>query len=338
MDNQSHRLREIVNQMHGHRIAVVGDFMLDEYVWGRVARISPEAPVPVVQVMEESHTLGGAGNVLMNIIALDARPVGFGIVGSDAAGRRVLETMAKNHLDGSAHILVDESRPTTVKTRVVAHSQHVVRVDRERPAPLEAGIQEKILKTLEAEISELDAITVSDYGKGMVTRKFIEGILPLCRSAGVPMLLDPKVTELSGLGPITAITPNEREAERLSRVPITDKASVEAAGAALLSDTGAEHILITRGERGMALFSSAGPPAHLPTRARQVYDVTGAGDTVVAVLALALAGGASMLEAAELANLGAGIVVGRVGTATASREDLLSALEGRWPSDKEDRP
>lgn len=332
MEMDRARFEEIINSMHKHRIAVLGDLMLDEYIWGRVTRISPEAPVPVVQVERESDSLGGAGNVLMNVIALEATPVGFGVVGADAAGRRVLDALVKGHLESSTHVFVDESRPTTVKTRVVAHSQHVVRVDREHPAPLTGDFQRKMLDRLQSEIGRLDAVTVSDYGKGVISREFLGEIVRICVKANVPLLLDPKFIDLDGIGPVTVITPNEREAERLSRIPITDQTSLEAAGAELLKTTGARHILITRGERGMALFTAGGAPAYLSTWARQVFDVTGAGDTVIAILATATAAGASMFEAAQLANMGAGIVVGRVGTATVSRKDLLSALDGRWPT------
>jgi D-beta-D-heptose 7-phosphate kinase/D-beta-D-heptose 1-phosphate adenosyltransferase len=326
------RLEEIVSGLYSQHIAVVGDFMLDQYVWGQVARISPEAPVPVVQVVEESFTPGGAGNVLMNIIALGGNPIGFGIVGKDAAGQRILETLEKNHLNGSAHVLVDASRPTTVKTRVVAHNQHVVRIDKELLTPVDEVLHRRMLDSLESEMPRFDAVIVSDYNKGVITRNFFDEVVKSCLGANVPILLDPKVLDLRAVGPIMAITPNDREAERLSGIPISDLESVDKAGRALLAYSGAKHILITRGERGMALFSSTQAPVHLPTRARQVYDITGAGDTVVAILAMAVGAGASMIEAAQLANLGAGIVVGRVGTATVSREELLLAVRGEWPS------
>ncbi len=325
------RAKQVVERFKGARIAVLGDLMLDHYVWGNVSRISPEAPVPIVEVTGESEMLGGAGNVAMNICALGGLPQVFGVVGDDKAGRRVVELLERASALGGRHVLVDRNRRTTVKQRVVAHSQHVVRVDTESRAPVERGVRAELLGRLREEMPHLAALVVSDYNKGMLARDFFDQVAEQCRASHVPCFLDPKAFDLRGIGPITAVTPNEREAEAISGIRITDLATAEAAGDAILTTTGARHVLVTRGEHGMALFATDSPPFHLPTQARQVFDVTGAGDTVVAVLALSVAAGATMPEAAQLANLAAGIVVGRVGTATVSAEELIQALDGNWP-------
>jgi rfaE bifunctional protein kinase chain/domain len=329
--------KQVVKRFEGVRVAILGDVMLDHYVWGRVNRISPEAPVPIVEVTRESEALGGAGNVAMNVSALGGYPQVLGVVGDDEAGRRIVELLRKAAPHGVHHVLLDRTRPSTLKRRVVAHNQHVVRVDRESRAPVDEALRTEMLERLQGEMAHLGALIVSDYNKGVLSRDFFDRVAALCRASNVPCFLDPKAFDLQGIGPVTAITPNEREAEAISSMKISDNATAEKAGAAILARTGAQHIVVTRGEHGMALFSSNRPPFHLPTQARQVFDVTGAGDTVVAVLAMAVAAGASMTEAAQLANLAAGIVVGRVGTATVSCMELDQALEGNWP-DPDDAP
>ncbi len=325
------RGKEVLDRFEGIRIAILGDLMLDHYVWGYVSRISPEAPVPIVEVTGESEALGGAGNVAMNVHALGGNPQVWGVVGDDKAGRRIVELLGEISADSALHVLVDRSRPSTMKQRVVAHSQHVVRVDTESRAPVEGPLKAELLKRLGNGLPTVAALVVSDYNKGLLAREFFDAVSARCHEGRVPCFLDPKAFDLRGIGPVTAITPNEREAEAISGIKIVDREAADKAGQAILSATGAQHVLVTRGEHGMALFSAGKPPLHLPTQARQVFDVTGAGDTVVAVLAMAAATGASMAEAAQLANLAAGVVVGRVGTATVSREELSQALDGNWP-------
>ncbi len=334
---RTEQLIEIISRFGGSRIGVLGDFMLDEYVWGYVTHISPEAPVPVVEAVGESFTLGGAGNALMNVQALKGNPVAFGIVGDDEAADKIVEILGNKTFVGGKYVFADNTRPTTVKKRVIAQSQHVVRVDKESRSPIGEGLQRKILESLHSEVSQLDALIVSDYNKGVVTRQSFDEVFRPCCAARVPVFLDPKAFDLRAVGPVMAITPNEREAERLSGISIHDLETIEKAGRAILDLTGAKHILITRGEQGMALFSATESPVHLPTQARQVYDVTGAGDTVVAVLAMAVVAGASMAEAAQLANLAAGIAVGKVGTATVTPGELIAALDGNWPVDMQGR-
>lgn len=327
------RLAHVVQNFAGRRIAILGDMMLDEYTWGHVTRISPEAPVPVLEVVEESYVLGGAGNVLTNVKALGGHPLAFGVAGDDDPGRKLLDAIAIDGWGGRHHVLVDPSRPTTVKRRIVAHNQHVVRVDRESRRAISESLRKALLDRLSIELPQVEVLVVSDYAKGVLTREFFDRVLRLALAANVPLLLDPKAFDLRQIGPVMAVTPNEREAEKFSGISIHDRTTVEDAGRMMIDQTGAKHVLITRGEHGMALFSRSGDPVHLPTRARQVYDVTGAGDTAIAVLSMAVAAGASMPEAARLANLGAGVVVGKVGTATISQDDLLAALAGEWPVD-----
>jgi D-beta-D-heptose 7-phosphate kinase/D-beta-D-heptose 1-phosphate adenosyltransferase len=310
------------------RVGIVGDLMLDEYAWGQVSRISPEAPVPVVEWKSESFVLGGAGNVATNVKCLGGYPLPFGVVGRDDAAQRIIEIMGKT--TRTDYVLSDYTRPTTVKKRIVAHNQQLLRLDRESRAPISSLLTTELLAGFRHEISSLDVVVASDYNKGLLTRQFFDEIAQICLSNHVPLILDPKAFQLRNIGPITVITPNEREAEQFSGIAIRDDQSAENAGRALLSSTGAKNILITRGEHGMTLISDHASPLHLPTEAKQVFDVSGAGDTVAATLALALAAEAGMAEAAQLANLAAGIVVGKVGTASVDRDELTVALQGRW--------
>jgi D-beta-D-heptose 7-phosphate kinase/D-beta-D-heptose 1-phosphate adenosyltransferase len=285
-----------------------------------------------VEFVSESATLGGAGNVVTNITALGGNPSPFGFVGDDAPGRKLMEALRRSCPSASEQMLVDASRPTTVKRRIIAHRQQLLRIDSESRAPISEALHARLLNNLRRALPKLKAIVVSDYNKGAVSRTFFQDVLAAAEETGVPVVLDPKAFDLTDVGPATVITPNEHEAERLSGVSIRNNRGAEEAGERLLAKTGARHILITRGEHGMALFTAGSPPLHMPTQAREVYDVTGAGDTVVAALSLALAGGANVAEAAHLANFAAGVVVGKVGTATVSRPELESALAGVWPT------
>ncbi len=324
------RLKALLERLDAG-VAVVGDWMLDEYWWGSVQRISPEAPVPVVEFLNRTWTLGGAGNVAANVKALGGRPKPFGVVGDDDAGRRVMSALAEMLGSEPDGMMVDPSRPTTCKRRVMAHHQQLLRIDSESRSPLAAALQDRLFERLRESVSAIRAVVVSDYGKGTVTRPLFDRILALALEADVPVALDPKEFDLTGVGPVTVITPNEKEAERFTGIRIRANDGVEEAGRRLLELTGARNILITRGEHGMSLFTPGRPTLHLPAQAREVYDVTGAGDTVAAAIALGLAAGAALKDAAEMANLAAGIVVGKLGTATASPEELASAIDGNWP-------
>lgn len=321
------RVDQLISSFAGRRILVLGDLMLDEFIWGKVRRISPEAPVPVVEVARESYHLGGSGNVAANLSALDGIPVPIGLVGEDFAARRLTELLAQHGIEPSG-LICDRGRPTTVKTRIIAHSQQIVRADRESRAPLSEDRNVALKDAFMKWLPSCAAVVVSDYDKGVVNRRLLSQVLPEAQRAGIPVLLDPKVHHADYYRPITLITPNQREAELLTGLSIEDDGQLEAAGRLLLEKFGCPYALITRGEEGMSLFFQGGSH-HLPTFAREVFDVTGAGDTVIATLALALAAGAAMEESAILANHAAGLVVGKVGTATVNRIELLADFASR---------
>jgi D-beta-D-heptose 7-phosphate kinase/D-beta-D-heptose 1-phosphate adenosyltransferase len=321
------KVEHILNQFTGKIVLILGDLMLDEFIWGKVRRISPEAPVPVVDVIEETYRLGGSGNVAANVHALDGKPISISIVGRDSAGDRVLNLMENSGIETSG--IIRNDRATTLKTRIIAHQQQVVRADREARQPVTSEVVAELAAVFLRQLPHAAAVIVSDYDKGVVNRALLTEILPQARSRSVPVFLDPKVHHADYYQPITMITPNQQEAELLTGLAISDELALEQAGRKLIERFDCEYALITRGEDGMSLFSSsrgAQTPIsqHLPTFAREVFDVTGAGDTVIATLALAHTAGAAMDECAMLANHAAGIVVGKVGTATVSRSELLS--------------
>jgi rfaE bifunctional protein kinase chain/domain len=319
------RAEQLTARFAGRRIVVLGDLMLDEFIWGRVRRISPEAPVPVVEVERQTLVLGGAGNVASNLVALGARPAPLGVVGSDINAERMC---AAFHDIGVASdgIVVDPSRATTLKTRIIAHNQQVVRADRESRAPISTAIEEIIIAHFAGALDAADAVVVSDYNKGLLTPRVLSETLAAGRARNIPVCLDPKMRSFAGYQPVTVITPNHQEAAEAAGLAIEDEASLIEAGRRLLGAMDCRAMLITRGEEGMALFTDGGEVTLIPTVAREVYDVTGAGDTVIATLALALAAGASFAEAAILANHAAGVVVGKVGTATVTRDELLETM------------
>jgi len=315
------RATELLARMAGRRVVVVGDVMIDEWIWGDVSRISPEAPVPVVAVREHTFTLGGAGNVANNLRALGARVTFVGGVGSDGEGDRVRELFAAIDVD-TRGIVVLRDRPTTRKTRVVAHNQQVVRADWESVAPLGADDRARVVDAVRAAVRDADAVVLSDYAKGLFHRDLVEAAL------GAPVVVaDPKPQNIGIFAGVTCIAPNVGEAARASGIAITDDASLERAGRALLAELGCRYVLITRGEHGMSLFGAGGERADVPAVARTVYDVSGAGDTVVAVLTLALAAGIPAESATQLANFAAGAVVEKLGTATAGPAEIVALLE-----------
>ena len=318
---------EIVASMRDVTIVVLGDVMLDEFVWGDVTRISPEAPVPVVDIRRESVHLGGAANVLSNLTSLGAKACVIGVVGNDPAGDRLRTSVREaSPLQAEQHLVVDENRPSTVKTRIIAHSQLVVRADRELRTPVNGHTEERIIKTLKDAIQNADAFVVSDYDKGAVTPRILKEILPLAYEQ-VPVLIDPKLRNMSSYHPATLVTPNHHEALRMTNTEEDSDGGLHRAARLLRETLSCDAVLITRGDRGMILLEGDGEPVYVETAAREVYDVTGAGDTVIATLAAALASGSSILEAANLANHAAGIVVGKVGTATASAEELIASFQ-----------
>lgn len=308
------------------RILVIGDLMLDEFLWGRARRIAPEAPVPVVEIERETLHLGGAGNVAANLASLGASPMIVGVIGSDGTGERLREEIARTGIKDAA-LIVDQSRPTTLKTRIIAHSQHVVRTDREKKNPVDMDIERELAASFLELLSNAEAVIVSDYEKGVITPSLLQFILPAAAEKGIPVCIDPKLKNFELYRPATIVTPNQQEAESVSRIAIESIESLERAGRHLRDMLGGVNILITRGEGGMSLFNGDQAVTHVPTVAREVYDVTGAGDTVAAALTLALACDASTIEAAIVANHAAGIVVGKVGTASATAEEILSSVE-----------
>lgn len=307
--------------MAGRRIAVVGDVMIDEWIWGRVSRISPEAPVPVVAVQDHSFTLGGAGNVANNLRALGAAVAFVGVVGPDAEGERVRALFAEIDCDTAGLIALDD-RPTTRKTRVVAHNQQVVRADWESTVPLREADRARVVAAVRAAVRGADAVVLSDYAKGMLHREIVEAAL-----AAPVVVADPKPENVDLFAGVTCIAPNVAETARASGITIVDDASLELAARTLLARLGCRYVLVTRGEHGMSLFGSDGTTEHIPSVARTVYDVSGAGDTVVAVLTLALAARVPIAAATLLANFAAGAVVEKLGTATATPAEIIALME-----------
>lgn len=318
--------QKIVEQFPSRRIVVLGDMMLDEFIWGEVRRISPEAPVPVVEVKRESWHLGGAGNVVSNLIELRAQAVPVGVLGDDAGGALLRAKFAERGVD-DAGLIVDASRPTTRKTRVVAHNQQMVRADRESRALINTETEDRILAAFTAALDGAHAVVISDYDKGLLTPRVLATAIENAHRAGLFVCLDPKIKHFAHYRRVDLITPNQAEAERAAESEITDEASLLATARAIKARLACRHVLITRGEYGMALLEEEGRLTNIPAVAREVYDVTGAGDTVIATLALALAtGNASLLEAASIANHAAGVVVGKVGTATLTATELVNSI------------
>jgi D-glycero-beta-D-manno-heptose-7-phosphate kinase len=319
-------LRHYIQRFPQASVLVIGDLILDHYVMGRVSRISPEAPVPVVHVESESLRLGGAANVFNNILALGAKADLCGVIGADESGRLLMKELG-NKRSGRGGVVIDHDRPTTRKSRVIAHNQQIVRYDVEGRHELKSLLQRRILRYLESRLRELSCVVVSDYAKGVVTASLMAEITRLAALRQIPVVVDPKVEHFSYYKGVTVITPNHLEATQAAGLHGDGDQAIDQAGATIRQRLGCQSVLITRGERGMSLYEGEGASWHLPTQARQVYDVTGAGDTVIGTLALALSTGASIKDGAILANHAAGIVVGMVGTATVTPEQLSEALE-----------
>ena len=317
----------IIENFSRSRVLVVGDIMADHFIWGKVSRISPEAPVPVVEVRKDSFMLGGCANVLNNIFAMGGRVHLAGVIGTDETGKRLLAEFRSRGVD-TGGIIVEAGRPTTLKTRIVAHGQQVVRFDREDRKPVQAKSVRKILSYIESLRNDLGALVVSDYNKGVVTRPLLEGIRKVIAGRPIFTCVDPKQWDFSLYQGFDIVTPNHYEAGRAAGEEMQNGQDHVLVGMKLLQQYDFKALLMTRGEEGMSLFERDGRMRHtaFPAEAREVFDVTGAGDTVIGVLALSMAAGASFREAAYLANHAAGIAVGKAGTATVTREELKSAL------------
>jgi D-beta-D-heptose 7-phosphate kinase/D-beta-D-heptose 1-phosphate adenosyltransferase len=322
---RSGRLKGLVGRFGGVRVLVVGDLMLDRFVWGRVSRISPEAPVPVVQVAREDARPGGAGNVVSNVEALGGRAAACGIVGRDDAGRGLVDALDRlgATTDG---IVVVKCAVTTQKTRIIAHSQQVVRLDQEeRPAP-DGAAARRVRDYVLSHRGRYDVLVISDYGKGVVSPELLDALADAHRRTPFTWLVDPKRENFAHYRRVSLVKPNREEAAAASGIEIRDAKSLRAAGQRLLERWEAGAVLLSRGDEGMALFKPGGVVEEFPTTAREVFDVTGAGDTVIATCALALGAGGSLEEATVLANHAAGVVVGKVGTATVTAAELRAAL------------
>jgi D-glycero-beta-D-manno-heptose-7-phosphate kinase len=314
-----------VRNFRNKRIIVLGDLMLDRFIWGSVSRISPEAPVPVVEIRKESTCLGGAANVASNIRSLGGMPVPLGVLGEDFEGKRLREEF-KAIGSPIGGLVVDKNRPTSIKTRIIAHHQQVCRTDREDRSAIPAALQARVAEKFRAALSSSDAVIVSDYAKGLITPPLLKRTLPLAKSARKVVCVDPKITDFAVYKPATVITPNTLEAERASGIAVSNTADLLRAGKKILRESGIEHLLVTRGEEGMVLFERGSGVTCIPTVAQEVFDVTGAGDTVISTLALSLVAGLTILQSAVLSNIAAGIVVGKLGTASATPDELISAI------------
>jgi len=321
------RAAELVSEIATRHIVVLGDVMLDEFIWGDVTRVSPEAPVPVVDIRRESTHLGGAANVLANILALGAKASVIGVVGDDSAGERIRSSVRdKNVLHKDGVIILDKSRPTTIKTRIIAQNQMVVRADREHRTPVNRETEDRIISAVKSALETANALVISDYDKGVVTPRILAEVLPAAYGC-MPVLIDPKTRSFNAYRPATLVTPNHHEALRIAGLEGDSEDNLRNAARMIRACLGCDGVVITLGNRGMMLVEGDGDPVYVETAAQEVFDVTGAGDTVIAALGAALAGGASMSEAAVLANHAAGIVVGKLGTATASAREVLDSIQ-----------
>lgn len=328
------RLASYLPKLRDCRVAVVGDLMLDTYIWGRATRLCPEAPVPVVRAESDTTAPGGAANVVRNLVSLGAHAHAFGLVGDDSAGHELLAALGESGADASG-VLVSASRPTTVKTRVLAGNQQVVRIDREETSPVPAALRAQIAERLQRAVrgGQLDAVILEDYAKGVLDRELVADVVATCRQAGVFVTLDPHASNRFEVEGLKLMTPNRAEAFALAgmyyqsgSLPLSGDAPLLAVGRKLRETWGTELLLITLGSKGMALFAGEREPLHIPTQAIEVFDVSGAGDTVMAVFVLALVSGACPADAACLANSAAGVVIAEVGTAAVTPDELQHAL------------
>lgn len=319
------KLNSIINRASGKKILVLGDLMVDEYLWGEVSRLSPEAPVPIVDIAEEQLRFGGAANVANNLIGLQATPILVGVVGRDRMGDVFRGMLQKRNLPADG-IVVAPERPTTVKTRIIGNDQHIARVDKETTGPISSEIQEALFKICVAYMEQIDAVIIQDYNKGVVVPQLVERITGLVNRQGKYITVDPKFENFLTFKNVSVFKPNTKETEEALALRIRSEADVLKAGRSLLEKLHSRAVLITRGAEGMALFEENGEVTFVETRARKVADVSGAGDTVIATLSFALAGGASMKEAVTLSNFAAGVVCEEVGVVPIEQKKLRKAV------------
>ncbi len=314
-------MTDLLNQFSQVKALVIGDLMMDEYLWGKVERISPEAPVPVVLIEKENLTLGGAGNVINNLRAMNAQVCAVGTVGNDDAGNSLLAVLDKMKVE-TCGIFHEAQRPTTRKTRVIASHQQVVRIDKETCHSVSHDTRTRILGAINEKLPSCDLVIISDYGKGLITRELVEQAAYLAQKHSIPILADPKSRDFSKYNGVTLLTPNQKEAALAANMTISSQKDLYRAGKTILANTHIDKLVITCGKDGMALFERDKNPHCIASRARQVYDVSGAGDTVISFLGLGIASKMSLEDSAQIANAAAGIVVAKVGTATVSPEEL----------------
>ena len=321
-------LKKHIDRFSATNVVVVGDIIMDEYIWGDVSRISPEAPVPVVEIMQETKMLGGAANVINNIVSLGGKPSLCGVIGDDPMGRETVDRVKNLGLrtDG---IITEPGRPTSIKTRVVAHNQQVVRFDRESRKSLGSESKTRILDFVQQMKGRYDVLIVADYGKGVISAELMGGLRSLTLDSEAIIAVDPKIGNFECYQGVDVITPNHHEAAAFCRIEITDDQSLERAGRQMLNELNCRCVLITQGQHGMTLFEDGGEISHIPTVARKVFDVTGAGDTVISTFCLGLASGMDPKSAAIISNFAAGIVVGEVGTSTVKAEELKKVINNR---------
>ncbi|MBI1935321.1 D-glycero-beta-D-manno-heptose-7-phosphate kinase [Candidatus Woesearchaeota archaeon] len=318
-------LLKILENFKNKNILVIGDIMLDKYIWGDVSRISPEAPVQVVNVIRETYEAGGAANVANNISALSGRAVMVGIAGNDSAKAILLKELKKKGITTDG-IVTDSDKPTTQKIRVIGRSQQLLRVDYENKEHVHKKVETLIIKFLERSVKDMDVVVISDYAKGVITREIGSKAIELCNKLNKPIIVDPKPKHRDFYSNVTLITPNNAEASEMAGIEDGSDEAVIEIGNRLLKQLNTS-VLVTRGEKGMSLFEPGGSITHIPTKAREVYSLIGAGDTVVAAIALAMASGASLKDAAVIANIAAGIKVGKIGTATVSIDEIKKEIK-----------
>ncbi|MBU4376340.1 MAG: D-glycero-beta-D-manno-heptose-7-phosphate kinase [Candidatus Omnitrophica bacterium] len=324
-DLKIEKLKKIIRHFDNASVLVVGDLMLDEFIWGKVSRISPEAPVPVVWATSESLMPGGASNVANNIRSLGCKVYLAGAVGYDERGRLLIEELSKREINAEG-VIMEAERPTTLKTRVIAHSQQVVRIDREKLSNISKDTVKKILDFANEIIGHIDAVVIEDYGKGVIVPELLSPLVKLAKKHKKIITVDPKESHFPMYKNVTAITPNHHEAARAAGILTENGVSIEDIGRKLLKRLNCEAVLITLGENRMCVFEKNGKITKIPTVAQEVYDVSGAGDTVISAYTLALASGAKAIEAAHIANCAAGIVVGKVGIAVTTQKELIDKI------------
>lgn len=320
------KLMMIQKNFDNKKVAVIGDMMLDCYYWGNVARISPEAPVPVVEVENEFFRFGGAMNVAYNILKLGGNPLPLGVIGNDNGGKILNDLIKKNKISNRG-IVVDKNRPTTAKTRVIADNQHIVRIDKEKTFAINSTVEKKILNFLKKEMKKLDAIILQDYNKGVLTQSVISKIIALANENNKVITVDPKFNNFFEYKNITVFKPNRKETEDALGIRIKTSRDISSAGNKLIEKLNARFVLLTLGAEGIALFEKGKPERRVPTKARKVADVSGAGDTVISTLTMALTAGADIFDATYLANYAGGLVCEEVGIVPIEQKILFDAVK-----------